>query len=965
MFWGLMTCFQHISAQNLSKSEWVDSIMSSMTLDEKLGQLFTIRAYSKADNADVEEVKKTLQRFHIGGICFFQGSPKRQVELTNTYQSLSKIPLLISIDGEWGLGMRFPEGAISFPKQLTLGAIQDNSIIEEMGEEIAYQMKSMGIHVNFAPVVDVNNNIRNPVINDRSFGEDKYNVAAKALAYMNGMQHNGLLACAKHFPGHGDTDIDSHSDLPVIKHSRQRLENVEFMPFRTLADQGISSMMVAHLHMPQIDDRPNRPTTLSRFAIQDILRQDFGFQGLIFTDALEMKALSKNFPSGLAEAEALVAGNDVLLLSEDIEAAFKKIKEYLVDGKLSLQRIEESVRRILYAKYDVGLANYQPSDPETVLRIVNSNKSFALKSRLVEKAITLASDEKDLIPLEVKSSEKLACLSIGSARQTPFQNRLDSYADFDHYNTTTDINSGISSTLLQELESYDKIIVSIHDMSKSYGRNFGIAASALNLIKELNQKKEVILVLFGSPYALKNFNDFETVIVAYEDDDVFQDLTAQSLFGAVGLEGKLPVSSSERFYANLGITRPPIQKLGYSIPERVGLNSETLEEINILANELISDKSAPGCQVLVAKDGKIVWEKSYGHMTYGFQQEVSTETVYDLASMTKILATTLAVMKLQETGKLSLFSPIDNYIANLDTTNKSGMKLYDMMAHVAGLYPWIPFYTETQIKEKRKMIPSPAYYRSALNEDFTIPVAKKLFLRTDYRDTIWSKIYRSELRANNDYRYSDLGLYLAAKIVENVSGNKLDAYVDRNYYQPLGLLHTLFNPLTRIPMEDIAPSELDDYWRYQEVRGTVHDMGAAMLGGVSGHAGLFSNARDVAVLMQMLLNGGVYGGKRYLKPSTILQYTQRHPRSTRRAIGFDMKELDITKSMNMSEYASEWTYGHTGFTGTAVYADPVHNIVFVFLSNRTYPDMNNNRLNRKDYRSKIQSVVYKALIQSV
>lgn len=952
-------------AQVPSKAEWVDSIMSRMSLDEKLGQLFTVRAYSKADDADVASVKKWISKYHVGGICFFQGSPKRQVELTNEYQALSKIPMLISIDGEWGLGMRFPESAISFPRQLTLGAIQDNSIIEEFGREVAYQMKNMGIHMNFGPVVDVNNNIKNPVINDRSFGEDKYNVSAKALAYMNGMQNNGLLACAKHFPGHGDTETDSHADLPVIRHTRQRLENIEFVPFRTLADQGISGMMVAHLHMPNIDDRPNRPTTLSKYAIHDILRQDFGYDGLIFTDALEMKALSKNFPSGIAEAEALIAGNDVLLLSEDIEAAFKKIKEYLVDGRLTLHRIDESVRRILNAKYDVGLNKYTPSDPETTLRLVNSNNAAALKARLIEKAITLACDEKDLIPLTPVANEKLASVSIGSARKTIFQERLDSYAEFDHYNTTSDLSAGVRASLLNSLKDYEKIIISIHDMSKSYGRNFGITSSALNFIKEISKTKDVIIVLFGSPYALKNFDDFNTVIVAYEDDDLFQDVTAQSLFGANGLEGKLPVSSSDKYYANLGITRPPIQKFGYSVPERVGLNSEALEEINALASQLMADRSSPGCQILVAKDGKIVWEKAYGHLTYGFQEPVTTETVYDMASMTKVLATTLAVMKLQETGKLSLFSPVDNYIANIDTTNKSGMTLYDMMAHVAGLYPWIPFYQETLEKAKRQMIPSPRYYSYVLNEQYTIPVAKKLFLRTDYRDTIWQKIYSSELRRSKDYRYSDLGLYLAARIAENVSGSKLDDYLNKNFFGPLSLRYTMFNPLTKIPISQIAPSELDDYWRFQEVRGTVHDMGAAMLGGIAGHAGLFTNARESAIIMQMLMNGGIYGGKRYLKPSTILQFTQRHPRSSRRAIGFDMKELDHSKSMNMSEFASEWTFGHTGFTGTAAYADPVHNIVFVFLSNRTYPDMNNNRLNRKDYRSKIQSVIYKALIQSV
>ncbi len=371
-----------------------------------------VRAYSKSDNADVEAVKAEILKNKVGGICFFQGSPKRQAELTNIYQSLAKTPLLISIDGEWGLGMRFPEGAISFPRQLTLGAIQDNSLIEEFGFEVATELKRLGIHVNFAPVVDVNNNSKNPVINDRSFGEDKFNVSAKALAYMNGMQQNGILACAKHFPGHGDTETDSHFDLPTIHHDRARLENIEFFPFRTLSNSGLASMMVAHLNLPAIDDRSNRPTTLSKFAITDILRQDFGFQGLIFTDALEMKALTKHFPAGIAEAEAFMAGNDVLLLSENVDAAINKIKQYLNEGKITIEMVNASVKRILQAKYKAGLNNRTFINTEKVIEEVNSNRAYALKSKLIEKSITLVTDNKDLVPISVIQGERIASLSI-------------------------------------------------------------------------------------------------------------------------------------------------------------------------------------------------------------------------------------------------------------------------------------------------------------------------------------------------------------------------------------------------------------------------------------------------------------------------------------------------------------------------------------------------------------------------
>ncbi|MBK8635972.1 MAG: serine hydrolase [Saprospiraceae bacterium] len=961
----LFTLMKMPSGQSQTASIWVDSIFNTLTLDEKIGQLFMVRAYSKSDNADVEAVKAEILKNKVGGICFFQGSPKRQAELTNIYQSIAKTPLLISIDGEWGLGMRFPEGAISFPRQLTLGAIQDNSLIEEFGFEVATELKRLGIHVNFAPVVDVNNNSKNPVINDRSFGEDKFNVSAKALAYMNGMQQNGILACAKHFPGHGDTETDSHFDLPTIHHDRARLENIEFFPFRTLSNSGLASMMVAHLNLPAIDDRSNRPTTLSKFAITDILRQDFGFQGLIFTDALEMKALTKHFPAGIAEAEAFMAGNDVLLLSENVDAAINKIKQYLNEGKITIEMVNASVKRILLAKHKAGLNNRTFINTEKVIEEVNSNRAYALKSKLIEKSITLVTDNKDLVPVSVIQGERIASLSIGDTKRTAFQERLSSYASFDHYNTTSDVSAGVKASIIGNLKAYDKVIIGLHGLNRSYNKSFGVSQTAISLIKEIAKTKEVVLCVFGNPYALKFFEEIGTVVMSYEDDDLFRDITAQSIFGAIGVEGKLPVTASEQFYANIGITRPPIQKFGYALPERVGLNSVALEEIDEIASDLMADKSSPGCQILIAKDGKIVWEKSYGHFTYNFQEPVDNETVYDLASMTKILATTISIMKLQELGKLNINSPINNYLAEADTCNKSGMVLKDMMAHVAGLLPWIPFYTETLTPYKKQMVPSPNYYSTTRRDSFTVPVAKKMFLRQDYRDTVWSKIFGSNLREGRDYRYSDLGMYIASRIIENTSGQRQDKFANDQFYSPMGLPYMTYNPLSKIPMDQIAPSELDNYWRYQEIRGNVHDMGAAMMGGVSGHAGLFSNARDVAAVMQMLLNGGSYGGKRYLKPSTILRFTTRHPRSTRRAIGFDMKEMDPGKSMNMSEFASEWTYGHTGFTGTATYADPVHNIVFVFLSNRTYPNMNNNRLNNKDYRPKIQSCIYKALMNEV
>ncbi|HMP31523.1 MAG TPA: serine hydrolase, partial [Saprospiraceae bacterium] len=500
---------------------------------------------------------------------------------------------------------------------------------------------------------------------------------------------------------------------------------------------------------------------------------------------------------------------------------------------------------------------------------------------------------------------------------------------------------------------------------KNGSNNYGLNPGVLSLIKEISKNSKVIVCVFGSPYSIKNFEDIGTVVVAYEDSDLFRDIAAQSLFGVTSMEGKLPVTASDKYYVNLGIIKPPVNRLGYSIPERVGMNTNILQRMETQINNLMADKSAPGCQVLVAKDGRIIWEKGYGSHKYVNGLPVDEETVYDLASLTKVLATTIAVMKLSEEKKLNIYTPIINYLPELANTNKANLTINDMLAHVSGLHPYINFYSSTMERENKLKVLSPLLYSPTLKDSFSIPVANNIFLRDDYKDSIYQEIYKSELRGVSNYRYSDLGLYITAKIVERISGQRLDKYVDENFYIPLGLRYMGFNPIYRIPLDNIAPTEVDNYWRKQEVHGTVHDMGAAMLGGVSGHAGLFSNSRDIAVIMQMLLNGGSYGNKRYLKAETVKEFTMRHERSTRRGLGFDMKELDQGKKMNMSPSASEWTFGHTGFTGTAVFADPVNNIIYIFLSNRTYPSMNNNRLNNKDYRSKIHDYIYQALMQNV
>ncbi len=943
------------------EDRWVDSIFNALGPDERLGQLFMIRAHSDKGPDHVAAVENLIREYHVGALCFFQGTPEKQVELTNRYQALSRIPLMIAIDGEWGLGMRLKDGTISYPRQLPLGAIQDNWLIYEFGKEVARQCRRIGVHVNFAPVADVNNNAANPVINTRSFGEDRENVAVKSHMYAKGMQDHGVLACAKHFPGHGDTDVDSHLDLPIIRHTRERLDSIELYPFRELIRQGVGSVMVAHLNVPALDTGLHRPTTLSRYTVTNLLRHKLGFDGLAFTDALEMKGVTKHFKPGEVEAEALLAGNDVLVLPENIATAMREIKRYIADGRILQDEVDTHVRRVLRAKYRLGLTQFTPIPTDSLRQQLNSPEAIALKWKLYEHALTLVRNKDNLLPIE-KTTLDMASLSIGAGRKTRFQERLDSYKKMATLYTGREISDTERNRLLQTLGKKELVLVSLHNMSSFAAQGYGLSKSALDFLQALNRRTKVVLVVFGTPYSLVHFDAFDPVLVAYEDDPIAQDLAAQAVFGAIGLSGKLPITASPLSRFNTGVSTAAIFRMGYTVPERVGMQTTTLEKIDHLAQEMMRSGAAPGCVVLVAKDGHIVYQKAFGYHTYSKTQPVQPDDLYDLASITKIAGGTLALMKLYDDGLVDLQTPISQYLPELQGSNKAHLTLKDIMAHRAGLQPWLPFYQQTIEKTKTDVLLKPEYYQHQPSKNFSIPVAKDLYLRTDYADSIWQQIIQSPLLPTRGYRYSDLGFYIIARMVHRLTGKPLDVFLEDNFFCPMGLESIGYNAWQRANLQRVVPTENDYYFRQQKLQGYVHDMGAAMWGGVSGHAGLFANAENLAMIMQMLLNYGYYGGKRYLRPETVKLFAQRHPASSRRGLGFDMRQLNTRMYQNVSTRMSKEAFGHDGFTGTSAWADPETGTIFILLSNRTFPSMRNGRLNGMRMRQRMQSIVYNALI---
>ncbi len=931
-----------------SAGSWVDSVFKSLSKEEKIAQLMVIRAHSNLGPEHVQQVADLIQKYNVGALCWFQGGPLRQALLTNYYQSIAKTPLMMTIDAEWGLGMRL-DSVTKFPYQLTLGALKNNELIYEMGRAIGDQCRRMGVHVDFAPVVDINNNPNNPVIGYRSFGQDKYKVADFGVAYMKGLQSAGVMACAKHFPGHGDVDVDSHLDLPVINKTMFQLDTLELYPFKQLFKEGVGSVMIAHLSIPAIDNTPNRPTSLSKKNVTGLLRDDLYFEGLTFTDALEMKGVSKYFPAGDAAVQALIAGNDMLCLPEDVPAAIDAIKKAIKKKKLKWSSIDKRVKKVLYAKYQLGLNHAQVVDTTNLIADLNE-KTEALNAQIARNIVTVINNDTHLLP--IMNTRHIAYVGIGSD-STAFGDRLKKELKADTYYLNYKDSTGRASQILDSVKAnkYDKVIIGVHNFSLRPANNYGISTTALNLWDSL-QTPSTATFVFGNVYASLNFLKAPTLVAMYQNDDVFQNVAADFVEGKIASKGTLPVSVGEDTYGS-GIAIKRFFPTGVS-PSWLVVDS--------IVYDGLAKKAYPGCEVLAIQNGEIKYHKAFGHYEYDPKSlPVSLESIYDLASVTKVSSVTVSLMKLYDQGKIDINKTLGDYLPSMRGTDKEDLKLTDIMLHQGGLPADINFWGKTVDPQTKR--PSPVYYSDVPKPGFTTPVAAGMFLRNDWEDTMMKMIADAPLGSRPKYVYSDVDFILLGKIVEAVSGMPLDVYVHKTFYEPLGMVTTGFKPFQHFGIERVVPTEDDNYFRHQLMRGYVHDESAAMFGNVSGNAGLFSNAYDLSTLYQMLLNGGVLDGQRFLKKETIDLFTAYHSDISRRAYGFDKPEKDNDKRREPypSALASPETFGHTGFTGTCVWVDPKANLVYVFLSNRVYESRDNNLLGRMNIRGKIQDAIYRAL----
>ncbi|PZX58408.1 beta-glucosidase-like glycosyl hydrolase [Algoriphagus ratkowskyi] len=950
-----------VSRDPVAQLNWVDSVFNSMNFEERLGQLFMVAAYSNQGQKHINEISNLIKTENLGGLIFFQGGPDRQARLTNLYQAQSKTPLFIAMDAEWGISMRL-DSIPDFPKAMTLGAVQDEKLVYAMGKEMARQFKELGMHINFAPVVDVNSNPDNPVIGYRAFGGEKHLVAKHAVSYMKGLQDNGVIANAKHFPGHGDTEADSHYTLPVIKNPEHRIWDIDLYPYQELFKENLMSVMVAHLNVPSLDGAGNIPTSLSKKVVTDLLQNRMNFQGLIFTDALNMRGVAIANSPGEVDLKALLAGNDVLLYSQDVPKAKLLIKQAVADGRISEKEIDRRVKKILRAKYWSSLNHYKPIDTYKLVERLDTPETERIIEDLYADAFTVATNKDDLLPFKQLDLKTFASLSIGDDGKE-FKKYLSKYAKFDHFNIEKAANETTHNNTIKKLEDYDVVVVGMMGVTNSPSRKFGVAPADVQLIRDLEKRQKVVTVLFGNAYASQQLEGLGNVVFAYENNVVTQKLAPQILFGARAAKGILPVTINGQFSHGVGGYLAASNRLSYGTPESVGLDGKILDKIDAVAEKAIRIQATPGANVLVVKDGKVVFERSYGNLEYKASPKVNAETVYDLASITKVLATTQAVMFLESRGEINMKNSLEDYLPELKGTNKGRMVLSDVMAHEAGLVAFIPYYARTVEAGQWRG----DYYKPASSAGFTRPVSNDMYGMDALRDSIWHWTKESKITpiprgaSKHTYVYSDLTMYLMQAVVESVVNQPLESFLDQNFYHPLGLSTMTFNPTLKMPIDNIAPTENDITWRKRQVQGYVHDQGAAMYGGVAGHAGLFGTANDLAVMMQMMLNKGYYGDVNLISPKTIEKFTKSQSSQSRRGWGWDKPNTQVGSGGSAGDLAPKSTFGHTGFTGTSVWADPDNNLIYVFLSNRVYPDATNTKLLKEGIRTDIHDIIYEAM----
>ena len=927
--------------------KWVSEQLGKMTLEEKIAQLMTISVYPEQGEISKNKTIEQIELYKPGGILVMQGAPVESAKWINEFQQKSKVPLLVAIDGEWGMSMRI-DSVMKFPYAQAIGAIQDSSYIIQMGRDFAAQLRMMGIHMNFAPIADINTNPNNPVINFRSFGENKINVAKKALWIAKGMQEEGIIPVAKHFPGHGDTDTDSHKALPFLTHSKARMDSLETYPFRYLVNNGIIGIMTAHLNVASIDNSSN-PSSLSKKIVTGYLKDEIGFQGFVVTDAINMKGVSTVKGNAEAEAEALIAGNDMVEFVPDLQKAIQSVKKAMDEGRLTIDQINEKCTTVLALKRWANLNEYKPSPVENLTSRLNSPQIEVTNRKLIKGSFTVLQNF-NILPVQGFDTLRIASVVIGSSEITPFQKMLEKYTNIDHFVLSKNAAAQDWTNIRIKLKNYNLVILGVQGINIYPPSKYGTTDLQRQVVSEITQSINTVTVFFGNAYALKYFENIfysKGLIAAYQNTELVQELAAQLIFGAFEANGKLPVSVDKWFKLNDGFAIRSNKSLGYSIPEEEGISSEFLNrKIDSLANLGLNEKAYPGCQVLVARNGNVILHKAYGYHTYDKKLKVLETDLYDWASITKVSGPLPAIMKLVDEKKLDVEKPLSNYWTDFKNSNKEDIKISEFLTHQSGIPAWLPLW-QMGINKNGELDPN--IFKHESMDGYRVRVSENLYLKDDFSKMIYDAIRNSTV-GKKKYVYSDLSFCIYPQVISKLTGINYEDYLKINFYRPLGATSLTYNPYLHYTLDHIIPTETDNLFRKQNIIGFVHDESAAMLGGISGNAGLFGSATDLAKIFQMYLQKGYYGGKRYISEETMNLFIKpRFPENNnRRALGFDKPLLDNKTRSEKDAYpakgVSSNSFGHSGFTGTFVWADPDTGLLYIFMSNRVYPTRENGKI---------------------
>ncbi len=972
-------------ADSLARA-WADSVMGTLTMRERIAQSIVVSAYSNKNEAYERALVQEVQRYGVGGVLFFQGTIERQAQLTNELQRVSKVPLLVTIDAEWGLGMRLIDG-LEYPKAMAFAATGEPHFAYRMGKDLATQMRRLGVHVNFAPVADINTDGDNPIIGVRSFGDEAATVESFACAYALGLEQNGALSCLKHFPGHGNTKVDSHKGLPRIAASREELDSVELRPFKALASVA-SMVMLGHMDVPAVTgSRFGMPTSLSAQSVR-LLREEFGFKGLICTDALNMQGVVAGKKAWQVNSMAYEAGVDVLLCVEQVEATLNRIEQLVKKGKIDTASINARARRVLQAKYAVVGRRAGEVRLQNLYEDLHRTEYNELVREVAEGGVVLLRE--GAIPFDSVANRKMGYVSFLSVDS--MHSALEDYISVPRLGLQPKAGENDAAKIARFVKDKTHLVVAVEAMGTSPSGGFGLL-SKLARIRQCAAGCPTTVVVFGSPYSLRWLDTVKGVdglVLCCSGGVAFQQEAVRVLLGVRPAEGRLPVRVSAALPRGAGTPGKGSGRLSYTVPSRMVLNTDMLARADSLAIMAIDSQAMPGMQVLAGCDGVIFYDRQFGHFTYSATSpRVTDSTLYDVASLTKVVVTVPVLMSEMARGAISLGDTLGRFLHGIDTGEACTAHVGDVLLHQAGLAAYAPFYLRTveslfpgRAVAQRRMsgeycidvgsygfmskhaVPSDRFYRTKRDGQFSMALSDNLYAIPTIRDSVLRSIFTQPLNPKQGYKYSDFGYILLGKAVESVEGKPLDVLADSVLFRPLGMTTTMFCPAQHGAKRQCAPTENEVTFRKGVVQGYVHDLTAAMLGGVSGHAGLFSTSHDLAKYAQMLLNGGKYGGYRFFSPSMVSLFTTVPKESIngRRTYGFDTRVEKENGGALVGDSLSVGSYGHTGFTGTILWIDPVKRFFFVLLSNRVYPDGDNQRINTLKVRSQIMDALYRAVV---